>query len=346
LDNGAVEAQNAPADSKEAAKPAFASGAAPAVDGPAIPGAILATLPTFFHDADAHQKVVRLSNDAELGQFLDGDLDLSRLARIRSLLWMCGRPFNARALHRNLVLNRRVVVTEQADLHLLTYADVLAVKPLPAYLLSEHVWARHLCRDRVRHSAACGLLLSYVWLVRSPTDFRIAEKLALLPAGLTWPHWRRIVGETLARIDADALDQVHVRFTFGELRLGRINTIYRTRFIFSHFVRGYLYGYNRYAPFLQRNVAWILGVSVLFSLVLSAMQVGTGVDPLRSNDMFNRASFGFVVFICVLVMAVLGFVGIIFSFIYLHNMVAAIQHDARERKRRASLARERKEKQV
>jgi uncharacterized membrane protein len=220
------------------------------------------------------------------------------------------------------------------------------IKPLPAYLLSEQVWERHLCRNRDRHAAACGLLLSYVWLVRSPHDFGIAEDLALLPAGLTWPCWRRIVGETLDRLDADALDQVHVRFTFGELRLGRINTIYRTRFIFSHFVRGYLYGYNRYAPFLQRNVAWILGVSVLFSLVLSAMQVGTGVDPLRSNAAFNRASFGFVVFVCVLVMAVLGFVGAIFSFIYLYNMVAAIQHDDRERKRRAELARERKKKDV
>ena len=341
-----MEVQGVPPDPKEDVKATFVPWTTPADGGPAIPRAILATLPTFFHDGDAHKTVVRLSDDARLARYLAGDLDLSRLARIRSLLWMCGRPFNARALHRNLVLNRRFVVTEQADLHLLTYADVLAVKPLPAYLLSEQVWARHLCRDPERHAAACGLLLSYVWLVRSPHDFRIAENLALLPAGLTWPRWRRIVGETLGYIDADALDQVHVRFTFGELRLGRINTIYRTRFIFSHFVRGYLYGYNRYAPFLQRNVAWILGVSVLFSLVLSAMQVGTGVDPLRSNAAFNQASFGFVVFICVLVMAVLGFVGTVFSFIYLYNMVAAIQHDGRERKRRARLARERKEKQV
>jgi hypothetical protein len=342
-----AEAQAVPADSKNAedVKAIFVPSASPADSGPAIPAEILATLPTFFHDGGVHKSVVRLSGDELLARFLDDDLDLSRLARIQKLLWMCGRPLNARALHRNLVLGRRIVVTEQADLHLLTYADIVFVKPLPAYLLCEAVWERHLNPSPKRHAAACGLLLSYIWLVRSPHDFRIAEKEGLLPAGLRWPHWRCIVDDALRYIDADALDQVHVRYTFGELRLGRINSIYRTRFIFTNFVRGYLYGYNRYAPFLERNVAWILGVSVLFSLILSAMQVGTGVDPLKTNTQFNQASFGFVIFICILVVAILAFVGSIFSFIYLYNMVAAIKHADRERKRRLQLAIERK-KQV
>lgn len=95
----------------------------------------------------------------------------------------------------------------------------------------------------------------------------------------------------------NALDQVNKRYHFGDLRLGRINSIYRTRFMFTHFVRGYLYGYNRYVVFFQRNVGWILIVFAFFSLVLSAMQVAlVGVPPLKDSAYFRRASYGFVVF--------------------------------------------------
>jgi len=83
---------------------------------------------------------------------------------------------------------------------------------------------------------------------------------------------------------------------------------------------------------------------VLFSLVLSAMQVGIGVDRLKNSVPFNQASYGFVVFISVLVVAVLVFVLSVFSFIFFYNMVAAIRHSSNEQKRRASVARKRKER--
>jgi hypothetical protein len=56
------------------------------------------------------------------------------------------------------------------------------------------------------------------------------------------------------------------------------------------------YGYNRYVIFFQRNFSWILIVYVFFSLVLSAMQVGSGLDELKENYAFLRASYIFVVF--------------------------------------------------
>jgi hypothetical protein len=175
-------------------------------------------------------------------------------------------------MHRHKVMNRQIVPTEQADLHLLYYSGILLLKPLPAYLLSPRIWEDYLCPDEELHKSACGMLISYTWLIRSPMDYRIAvsKDLQLLPQGLSWLEWRRIVDETLKYVDADTLHQVNQRFQFGELRLSRINTIYRLRFIHTHFVRGYLYGYNRYVPFFKRNIAWILAFSVLLSLVLSA----------------------------------------------------------------------------
>jgi len=55
------------------------------------------------------------------------------------------------------------------------------------------------------------------------------------------------------------------------------------------------------------------------------MQVGTAVKPLQDSNMFNRASYGFVVFSIVLVVAILAFVIFIFSLIYFYNMITAIR---------------------
>jgi uncharacterized membrane protein len=286
--------------------------------------------------------VIRVEEAIET--YLKMDLDLDRLNQIHSSLWMCGRPINARALHRNHVLNRKIVPTEQADLHLLYYENIIMVKALPIYLLQKEVWDQYLNKNRTLHENACGLLLSYIWLVRSPVDFRLAmaknQDIALLPPGLDWATWKRIVDESLQYIDADTLHQVNKRYQFGELRLGRINSIYKynPRFIFTNFVRGYLYGYNRYAVFFQRNVAWILVASVLFSLVLSAMQVGVAVDPLMTNESFKKASYGFVVFAIALVAGVIAFVGLVFVSIFLFNMVTAIRQSKTEQGRRKDMA--------
>jgi uncharacterized protein DUF6601 len=303
-----------------------------------IPQSVLDTLPTFFHHGD--NKDVFLV-PKHLGEWLESDLNLDRLDVIHSHLWACGRPFNARPIHRHVLLNRKIVITEQADLHLLYYSDILMIKPLPTYILCKQVWKEYLNKDKKLHESACGLLLSWIWLVRSPHDFQFAmdKERQLLPPEMTWLEWKRIVDETLEYIDPDSLKYCHRRYQFGELRLGRINRIYRLnpRFISKNFVRGYLYGYNRYEPFLQRNVAWVLAASVLFSLVLSAMQVGIGLPELQTNSAFTKASFGFVIFSCVLVGAVMAFVFASFGLVFFYNMIAATSHSKNEQARRAKL---------
>lgn len=312
-----------------------------------IPREVLETLPSFIDHKveglkDRSGQVLPINDAASFRTYLTQELNFARLNAIHSHLWACGRPLKARALHRHLMIGRRIVITEQADLHLLTNDDIIMLKPLPTYMLSREVWISYICTDDGLHKAACGMLLSYIWLIRSVNDFKLAqaESRRLIPEGLTFPEWRRITMESLEYIDADTLHQVNRRFQFGELRLGRINKIYRLdpRFLLQNFVRGYLYQYNRYGPFLQRNVSWILGVSVLFSLGLSAMQVGTGVSGLRDDDRFNQASYGFVVFVCVLVMAILAFVLVICAVVYIYNMIAAIHHSAVEQSRREKLA--------
>jgi uncharacterized membrane protein len=103
------------------------------------------------------------------------------------------------------------------------------------------------------------------------------------------------------------------------------------------------YGYNRYVIFFQRNFSWILIVFVFFSLVLSAMQVGSGLKELENNYAFLRASYIFVVFSMVCVVAVLAFVVLVFIGIFVFNMFAAIHHAKSEQKKRKELARRKEE---
>jgi hypothetical protein len=288
--------------------------------------------------------VIEASSDIE--GFLTADLDVERLNKIHSRMWMCGRPINARGLHRQQMMDRRILQTEQADLHLLYHSDILYVKPLPAYLLCPKAWTLHLNQSPTLHANAAGFLLSYVWLLRSPLDFTLAGKKHLIPSNLEWADWKTLVSEFLKNIDANSLDQVNKRYHFGELRLGRINTIYRINpaFFFTHFVRGYLYGYNRYVVFFQRNVGWVLVVFVWFSLILSAMQVGFTVPGLQGNRGFDKASYGFVIFSIVMVAALLAFVGGLFIAVFVYNMFAAISHARKMARTRANLAEKRKKR--
>jgi hypothetical protein len=302
------------------------------------------SLPTIIHDKDAAHTVLEVAND--IGRFFGADLNLSRLNEIHNHMWACGRPLNARALHRQRMMNRKIVVTEQTDLHLLYHSSILFIKPLPAYLLSSVVWEQYFNNDNDLHKDACGLLLSYAWLIRSPIDFKIAEHETLLPENLSWQQWKSIVHEFLTNVDANSLHQVNKRYHFGELRLQRINAAYRMipRLMIKNFVRGYLYGYNRYKALFQRSVGWVLVVLVWFSLILSAMQVGVSVPQLQGKQAFDNASYGFVVFSIVMVAALVLFIGGLFVVIYIYNMFAAITHANKEARRRTKLAEESKKR--
>jgi hypothetical protein len=184
-------------------------------------------------------------------QFLSHDLDLSRLNRIHGHLWMAGRPMRARPLHRYKMLGMEVLGTQQMDLHLLKYSTKLLVKPLPEWILSYEFWTEHICKpgdadtegnreEGWMWKSAAGFLVSYVWLIITPLDLKIAHEYALLPSFVTWHWWKDFVRDVLDHVDINTLHEVNKRYQFGDLRLGRINSIYRIRYAHTHFVRGYL----------------------------------------------------------------------------------------------------------
>ncbi|KAK8041554.1 hypothetical protein PG994_014561 [Apiospora phragmitis] len=260
------------------------------------------------HQAGSH----RFAPVNEAGSFFARELRVDRLDGVRDWLWVCGRPMPPRPLHHQVLIGREVTTTENPELHLVWHKGRIFLKPLPAWLLEPKVWARHLlpttspsaCSPSSSHQssgnddgelAACahGFLFSYTALITYESDFRIALDNGLIPDSVAWDAWRQLVREYL---QGHCYASVNPRYWYGELQLSRLNKVYR-------FARGFLFrGYSKvdahtvYVDLLRDNfgvLATILGYVVI---VLSAMQVGLGVDRLQADSAFQSASYGFTVF--------------------------------------------------
>lgn len=234
--------------------------------------------------------------------WLKFDLNVVRLNRIHKHLWMAGLPQIPRALHDHLRIGRAIALTEQADLHLVWAKNTIFIKPLPDYLLNHSFWKDQICPDPDLIQDAKGFLLSYLWLITSKADWKLATEKGLLNDNVEWKQWVEFSESALSstlKMDHSTLHDINPRYLYGELRLDRLSLIYRfcsaTRKL-STFVRGYNYGYYNYSSFIERNFAWVLTAIVYITIVLTAMQVGLVTDRLADDVGFQRAAFGFTVF--------------------------------------------------
>lgn len=288
-------------------------------------GAYRELLPTRF--LNKHNKLERTLLDIQT--FIKEDLNLNRLNHIHGWLWLVGRPEAGRPLHRQLMRKRVIVVTEQMDLHLTWNDSCLYIKPLPAHMLCTEFWKDYLCEDSSLYENACGFLLSYSWLICYNSDFLIAtngyQAPCLLPSTIDWPKWQSFVGEFLNALDSeDSNIKINRRYEYGELRLARLNFIYRYAPLwwYRHLFRGYYYGYHEYSSFFSRNFAWLIIAFAYMTVVLSAMQVALGVDGFKDDPRLKSASYGFSVFSMVLVVTVLVVVNLLFVTLFIYNLIA------------------------
>lgn len=226
------------------------------------------------------------------------DLKTPRLDAIHHHLWLAGLPNAARPLHRQRLLGRNILVTEDPDEHLVWFEAQIFVKPLPEYLLDYDYWNKHLCSDEDVRQSACGLLLSYTWLVCHESDLVMAQDIGLLSKDIAWPDWVEFLDAFLDDINLVTLSDVSKRYQYGELRLSRLNTIYRLMppaHSLRNLIRGYRAGSTWYNAFFGRHFKWTLAAFALLSVVLSALQVGLATSVLQNNRDFQRASYGFTV---------------------------------------------------
>ncbi|KAJ8108392.1 hypothetical protein ONZ43_g6442 [Nemania bipapillata] len=163
---------------------------------------------------------------------------------------------------------------------------------MPSWLLDPLFWASHILHNDDLSLSARGFLFSYTALISYESDFRLAQEKGLLPSCLTWDGWRCVAQEVLQNHD---MALVNTRYWYGELRLGRLNLIYRLKgFVF----RGYskVSGHSNYADLIADNVAVLAAVLGYVVIILTSLQVGLGVDKLTENTAFINFSYGFTIF--------------------------------------------------
>ncbi|KAK5637202.1 hypothetical protein RRF57_012914 [Xylaria bambusicola] len=271
---------------------------------------------------------------------IEKELDLQRLNRVLSWLWVAGRPVPPRPLHYQALLSRGIFITEQMDMHLVWTTGRMFLKPVPRFLLEPRFWREYLsctlechcssgqlgyersvqeCDRRKLRRCALGFLFSYAALIRHESDFFIAKEKRLLPMEVQWLAWRSFVEQLGTE---HIYHKIDARFIYGELRLSRLNKIYRLSR--GLFLRGYMPRWDQYRTFFQDNFSWLASATVYVAVVLTALQVGLATKSLGDNDAFQSASYGFTIFSILGPLIAAGLIILVFFYIFLYNWVLAV----------------------
>ncbi|KAF2635277.1 hypothetical protein P280DRAFT_462132 [Massarina eburnea CBS 473.64] len=287
------------------------------------------------------QPTIRVDDHAGLWRHLERELYLSDLEKMAPKLWLMSMQSSANisALHRQTVKNRRLIITEDPELHLVWVADRIFIKPLPPYLLSHAFWVcyfqtggctaancklsdnEHVLQKQRIIPSALGFLRTYNHLIKYETDFHIAKEAHLIPPNITWIDFSDFMSSVATAVqDADVCE----RYTYGELRLSRLN-FYSKFFLHKFYFRR---RHSQYGSYFAQFFAPLLFVLGMFSVVLSAMQVITASDPLLQNqptwDKFWQFCTWFSMLSLVMVMLISFVLILLFSYRFINEWYHAI----------------------
>jgi hypothetical protein len=193
------------------------------------------------------------------------------LGAMHKWLWYAGRKGNISPLHHQKVIRREIILTESARLHLVWFGRTIYIQRLSDELLDWTYFSEAVCQDERIYQAATGFLLSYARLIEYPSDLEIAQSTGLVSKSITWHAWQSFRTDVLHHL---AGRDMHDRYEYGELRLGRLNTIYRMK----RLGLTYFSVYRDYSSYFGENYTTLVALFALVSVALSAMQVMTSLD--------------------------------------------------------------------
>lgn len=216
---------------------------------------------------------------------------------------MCGRRHNIHPLHWQRMMSRTILITEQPSLHLVWYQSIIYIKPLPRYLMDWSFWDREICPAEPEDSEkemlwreANGFVFTYTRLIVHESDFRIAHEIGLLPPEITWSQWSSLCFDIASTLKPINLSNVTRRYEYGELRLARLNLIYR----FLRFkLLGYHHVHRNYNSFFSQEFAWLLLLFAYITVALTALQTAMAFDD--KPQILERVGYYFGVAVLLLV---------------------------------------------
>lgn len=273
---------------------------------------------------------LKLSDAAGVSRFLHLELSTERLSNVYSILFLASKPRNISPLHHQALKGRKIIITEQADLHLVTYPGRVLIKPLPLWLLSHSFYETQIVHSRQGDGdlagEAHGFLRTYASLIQHESDLSIAHREKLVPSTVKWDTWCLFISQLMypfkassehvetavrkSRNSGDALlvdavplysdSLVSPRYHYGEIGLIRLNlwcflTLREWEYLPVHY---------DYAAYFSRYLAPCLFVFGALTVILSAMQVDIAAHPTGSvytaySSRFVGLTVAFTVISCV-----------------------------------------------
>ncbi|PQE03306.1 UDP-N-acetylglucosamine transferase subunit ALG13 protein [Rutstroemia sp. NJR-2017a BBW] len=245
-----------------------------------------------------------------------------KLNEIHSHLWSAGRKDNINALHHQKVLCREVILSERSDLHLVWFDRIIYIKPLPLSFLNYNFVHTVVVPDPILYGYTIGFLYSYIMLIQHVSDLCLAHELNLISKQVDWKSWRDFRTTFLANMSSGRLlkTSMNKRFEYSELRLARLNHIYRFSF------RGlkYFTTHREYTTYLQEYTAAGITLFAFVTVALTAMQVVVGVSGVSQALLETSYRFSVAVLFVVAIFSVV--VSLIFAGMFLLNATLAIRN--------------------
>lgn len=204
------------------------------------------------------------------------------------------------------------------------------IKPLPRFLLDRDFFDANLCsttnmedEEWTLHANACGFLKSYTQLIVHQSDFKIAQEKMLIPEELTWNEWRQYSAEVDKYIyDHKGQLRLNSRYNSGELRIQRLNFVYKLR---MREARGFHYSYTSYETFFRTNFGWMALVFASFSIILSALQTSLTTSNATENHPLHMSAYWFAVAVLLAVVGTIVSIVALFVIMFLDNLVFAVK---------------------
>lgn len=131
--------------------------------------------------------------------------------------------------------------------------------------------------------------------------------------------------EVLEKVNYEEMNR---RYKYGELRMTRLNFIYRMLFIDP---RGFHHGYTRYASFFRQNFGWLLLAFAYVTVVLAAMQTMLTSSFGARNVAVQEVSYWFGVVTLITVVLVIVIMLFILVGSFSSNLAAALKRRGRQR---------------
>ena len=244
------------------------------------------------------------------------DLSMRDLNAIHDHLWIAGSHGNISPLHHQRVLLRKIIPSEYARLHLVWFDRTIYIKPLPETILRNDYSRYYYSSEEEKgdKGLVVGFLRSYCRLIRFPIDLAIAKELHLISDEVEWDAWVSFREGILAKTNES---DVNKRYEYGELRLNRLDIIYRLTF------RGLTYFtvHRTYKTYFAQYFSLFATVFASLAIILTAMQVLVAVQDIPETVI--TTSYRFCVAVLVGVCLCIGYVIVVFFLMLLYNVVRA-----------------------